>query len=265
MSELPQTDAAEAPLPVAGDSAAVLRLAVGATASQLSARVSVCRACPRLVDWREEVARTRRPAHREETYWGRPVPASGAIQPRVLIIGLAPSAHGANRTGLNFTGDRSGDTLFAGLRRAGLAINTEPTALRPDPRLPSVRIVAAVRCAPPANKPTAAERATCRPWLARDIALAWPSVRCVLVLGRFGYEALWPALQVAGVDVPDSRPRFGHGVQIKLHDGRTVICSYHVSPLNIATGRLTDDSLDEVLAIVAVLARAKQSRSSAVH
>jgi uracil-DNA glycosylase family 4 len=240
-------DPATALTPVAHTSADVAELAASARRMvTLDARVSVCRACPRLVQWREEVATTKRRAFADEPYWGRPVPGFGVADPAVLIVGLAPAAHGANRTGRNFTGDRSGDWLFAALYRAGLA--SSPVSRRADDglQLRHTRVVAAVRCAPPANKPTPVERDTCNPWLAREITLAWPTVRAVVVLGGFGWAALWPSLRAAGLAVPTQVPRFGHGVEVPLPDGRTVIGSYHVSQQNTFTGRLTEPMLDAV-------------------
>ncbi len=212
----------------------------------LDARVSVCRACPRLVEWREEVAVTKRRAFADQAYWGRPVPGFGVADPRILVVGLAPAAHGANRTGRNFTGDRSGDWLYASLYRTGLA--NQPTSVAADDGLElfDVRIVAAVRCAPPANKPTPQERDTCRPWLARELELVWSGVRAVVVLGGFGWAALWPALRAAGIQVPARVPDFGHGVEVPLPDGRVVLGCYHVSQQNTFTGRLTEPMLDAV-------------------
>ncbi|MDQ6938042.1 MAG: uracil-DNA glycosylase [Actinomycetota bacterium] len=213
----------------------------------LDARVSVCRACPRLVAWREEVATVKRRAFADETYWGRPAPGFGAHHPEILIIGLAPAAHGANRTGRMFTGDRSGDWLFAGLYRAGLASRPVSVHAGDGLRLDRVRIVAAVRCAPPANRPTPAERDTCAPWLVRELRLTWPTVRSVVVLGGFGWAALWPALRPAGVASPPRVPPFGHGTEVGLPDGRVVLGCYHVSQQNTFTGRLTEAMLDAVL------------------
>jgi len=212
----------------------------------IQARESVCRACPRLVEWREEVAQTKRRAFVDQTYWGRPVPGFGAVDPRLLIVGLAPAAHGANRTGRNFTGDRSGDWLYASLYRVGLA--NQPTSVSADDGLAlrGTYIAAAVRCAPPANAPTPVERDTCRPWLEREVQLLWPGIAAVVVLGGFGWSALWPALRGAGIELPESIPSFGHGVEVDV-DGRTVFGCYHVSQQNTFTGRLTEPMLDGVL------------------
>ncbi len=213
--------------------------------AELDERVSVCRACPRLVAWRESVAITKRRSYAEETYWARPVPGFGVTQPRVLIVGLAPGAHGANRTGRNFTGDRSGDWLYASLYRCGLANQPTSVSVSDGLQLFGTRVVAAVRCAPPDNKPSTEERDTCRPWLARELELVWPSVRCVVVLGGFGWAALWPALRAAGVPAPPPVPAFGHGVETVVDD-RTVLGCYHVSQQNTFTGRLTEPMLDAV-------------------
>ncbi len=238
---------------VAHTAADVSRLAASAaTGQELAARVSVCRACPRLVAWREEVAIVKRRAFADETYWGRPVPGFGDEQPQILIVGLAPAAHGANRTGRNFTGDRSGDWLYAALFRAGLA--NQPTSVDAADGLTlfGTRVVAAVRCAPPANKPTTMERDTCSPWLTRELHLCWPTVRVVVVLGAFGWASLWPALRVAAITLPSVIGRFAHGAEVELPAGPTVLGCYHVSQQNTFTGRLTAPMLD------AVFERAKQ-------
>jgi uracil-DNA glycosylase family 4 len=225
----------------------VVALAAGARRLPvLTARISVCSACPRLVAWRENVALVKRKAYLDEPYWGRPVPGFGAERPSILIVGLAPGAHGANRTGRNFTGDRSGDWLYASLYRTGLA--NQPTSVSADDGLElfGVNIVASVRCAPPDNKPTTTERDTCRPWLIRDLELLWPTVRAVVVLGGFGWAALWPALRAAGIATPLRVPAFAHGAEVELADGRTIIGCYHVSQQNTFTGRLTEEMLDDI-------------------
>jgi uracil-DNA glycosylase family 4 len=211
----------------------------------LNAELIGCRACPRLVAWREEVARVKRAAFADQTYWGRPVPGFGDPAARILVLGLAPAAHGANRTGRMFTGDRSGEWLYAALYRAGLA--NQPTSVAADDglRLRDTYITAPVRCAPPANKPTTVERDTCRTWLVRELNLLWPQLRVVVVLGGFGWAALWPALRAAGVELPARVPRFGHGVEADV-GGRTVLGCYHVSQQNTFTGRLTEPMLDAV-------------------
>ena len=218
-----------------------------AALADLAREVSACRACPRLVAWREQVAAERRAAFADQTYWGRPVPGFGDPAARVLIVGLAPAAHGGNRTGRMFTGDRSGDWLFAALHRAGLANQAASVSREDGLRLDGAYVTAAVRCAPPANKPTPAERDTCRSWLVRELQLLWPTVRSVVVLGGFGWSALWPALRESGADLPARVPAFGHGVEVGLGD-RVVIGCYHVSQQNTFTGRLTESMLDAVFA-----------------
>jgi uracil-DNA glycosylase len=226
---------------------------------QLDAASSTCRACPRLVAWREEVARVKRRSFADEPYWGRPVPGWGDANAEIAIVGLAPAAHGGNRTGRVFTGDRSGDWLFAALYRAGLA--AQPTSVRADDgqRLIGVRMVAAVRCAPPANKPTPQERDTCRPWLVRELQLLAPTLRVVVVLGGFGWQALLPNLAVAGYRLPRPLPRFGHGARLDLvdADGRAlyVIGCYHPSQQNTFTGKLTQAMLDDVLELAKKLVK----------
>jgi uracil-DNA glycosylase family 4 len=242
-------DPATPDTPVARSAAGVRRLARGsADLAQLTARSSVCRACPRLVAWREQVAVDKRKAFRDEVYWGRPTVGFGAPDPGVLVVGLAPAAHGGNRTGRVFTGDRSGDWLFAAMYRAGLA--NQPTSVHAGDGLAlrDARIVAAVRCAPPDNRPSTEERDACRGWLVREIELVWASVRSVVVLGGFGWAALWPALRAGGVAVPARVPAFGHGVEVPLPGGRAVFGCYHVSQQNTFTGRLTEAMLDDVFA-----------------
>jgi uracil-DNA glycosylase family 4 len=206
---------------------------------QVQADVVVCRACPRLVAWREQIARERRAAFRGEEYWGRPVPGFGDPDARVMIVGLAPAAHGANRTGRMFTGDRSGDFLYAALHRTGFANQPTSVAVGDGLRLDDVWISAPVKCAPPANKPTVEERDTCRPFLEREIAIVDP--RVFVALGAFGYQVLCAFLGVR------TRPPFGHGVDAALPDGRRILASYHVSQQNTFTGKLTEPMLDAVL------------------
>ncbi|MGA3487192.1 uracil-DNA glycosylase [Micromonosporaceae bacterium DT55] len=234
----------------------VVRLAAGADAlGALDTRIADCFACPRLVAWREEVAVVRRAAFRDQAYWGRPIPGFGPADARIAILGLAPAAHGGNRTGRIFTGDRSGDVLFAALHRAGLA--NQPTSVAADDglELRGTRIFAAVRCAPPANKPTPAERDTCAPWLHREIALIRPTLRVVVALGAFAWDAWWPAYrQVYGVASPSPKPRFGHAAHWAGTRGPHLLGCYHVSQQNTFTGRLTPAMLDEVLSRAKVLA-----------
>ena len=212
----------------------------------LEAEIVGCRACPRLVAWREEVGRVRRRAFADQEYWARPVPGFGDDDPWLVLVGLAPSAHGANRTGRVFTGDPSGDVLFAALHRAGLASQPRSAGRGDGMRLHGCRIAAAVRCAPPDNRPAPDERDRCRPYLVRELELC-PNARVLLALGAVGWEA---ALRTAGA--PRPWPRFGHGAEAPLA-GRTLLGSYHPSPQNVSTGRLTPAMLDEVLARAAAL------------
>ncbi len=241
-------DPADARTPVAVTGEDVRRLASGAsTLSDIDACVSVCRACPRLVEWRETVAAQKRRSFAAEPYWGRPVPGWGDPAARVLVVGLAPAAHGGNRTGRIFTGDRSGDWLFAALHRAGLATQPTSTVADDGQRLVDARLVAAVRCAPPANAPTPAERDTCAPWLDAELAALLPAARVMVVLGGFAWQAALGALSRRGLPVPRPRPRFGHGVEVEL-GSLLVIGSFHPSQQNTFTGRLTEPMLDAVFA-----------------
>ena len=226
--------------------------------ARLDERISRCRRCPRLVAWREQAAREKRPAYADQDYWGRPVPGFGPADARILLVGLAPAAHGANRTGRMFTGDRSGDWLFASLHRVGLANQAESVGVGDGMRLREVRMAAPVRCAPPANKPTPTERANCAPWLDRELAILAPTLRVVVALGAIGWQAALDALARAGWEVPRPRPRFGHGAEVALarsarpgrrragHDLVLLGC-FHPSPHNTFTGRLTEPMTDEVL------------------
>ncbi|MFS8520943.1 MAG: uracil-DNA glycosylase [Micromonosporaceae bacterium] len=215
----------------------------------LEESISHCRACPRLVAWREHVAATRRAAYADQVYWGRPVPGFGPTDARIALLGLAPAAHGGNRTGRIFTGDRSGDVLFAALYRAGLANQPVSTGRDDGLELYHTRVFSAVRCAPPANKPTPQERDTCAPWLHREVALLRPTLRVVVALGQFAWNAWWPTLTaVYGLPAPTPRPRFGHGELWFAGGAPRLLGCYHVSQQNTFTGRLTDAMLDEVLA-----------------
>jgi uracil-DNA glycosylase family 4 len=220
--------------------------------AELSARQSVCGACPRLVSWREQVAVQRRRSFLDEEYWGRPVAGWGADDPAILIVGLAPAAHGGNRTGRIFTGDRSGDWLFASLHRVGLA--AQPTSVRAGDgqALIGARMAATVRCAPPDNRPLPQERDNCLPWLSRELSFLRPSV--IVVLGGFGWQGLWPALREQGYPVPRPRPKFGHGAEVLLGETLLLGC-YHPSQQNTFTGRLTEPMLDAIFTRALAYAR----------
>ncbi len=272
-------DPATQATPVAASPAGVRALAATAgTLAELAARQSVCRACPRLVGWREQVAAEKRRSFAAERYWGRPVPGWGDDRPAVLIVGLAPAAHGGNRTGRIFTGDRSGDVLFGSLWRCGLAAQPASIAAGDGQRLLGTRMIAAVRCAPPANKPSVAERDTCAPWLAEEIAQVRASVSVIVCLGHFAWQAILPQLARAGFRLPRPRPAFGHGAEARLRaasgaggehqqaaapgdqgtgprapgasgggSGEVLLIGcYHPSQQNTFTGRVTEDMLDAV-------------------
>ncbi len=209
------------------------------TFDDLAADVTACRACPRLVAWREEVAAVKRAAYRDWTYWGRPVPGFGDPEARIVVVGLAPAAHGANRTGRMFTGDRSGDFLYASLHRVGLANQPDSTDREDGLALRDAYITAPVRCAPPQNKPSPDERDACRPFLVRELALL-QRAKVFVALGAIGYGAVAAELGVK------PRPKFAHGLEAPAPGDRMVVCSYHVSQQNTFTGRLTENMLDEV-------------------
>lgn len=212
----------------------------------LASEISACRRCPRLVAWREEVAVVKRASYRVEEYWGRPVPGFGDPGARLLVLGLAPAAHGANRTGRMFTGDRSGDWLYRAMHRAGFA--SSPVSEHRDDGLvlENAYVTAPVRCAPPANKPTAAERDNCREWLDRELDLLG-EVSVIVALGGFAFDHILRVLVGRGVAIPSPRPRFGHGREVST-SGPTVIGSYHPSQQNTFTGRLTEAMFDAVFA-----------------
>ena len=242
------TDHATAKTPIARSADDVVRLAGSApTLVRVDGRSSVCRACPRLVAWREQVANTKRPAFADETYWGRPITGWGDPRARIVVVGLAPAAHGGNRTGRIFTGDRSGDWLFAALHRAGLATQPTSTSAYDGQQLVDTRITLPVRCAPPANRPTPEERDTCAPWLHQELRLLQPTGRAFVVLGGFGWASTWSALRAIGAAVPSRVPAFAHGREVVLEGGPSVLGCYHVSQQNTFTGRLTEAMLDDVL------------------
>jgi uracil-DNA glycosylase len=213
----------------------------------LEARITRCRRCPRLVEWRERVAREKRAAFANERYWGRPLPGFGDPEARVFVLGLAPAAHGGNRTGRIFTGDRSGDWLFASLYRTGFA--NQPTSRHRGDGL-SLRgawVAAAVRCAPPANRPLPAERANCLPYAARELELIRPGV--IVCLGAYAWDAACRLLSLR------PKPRFAHGTEHAVERGPVLLGTYHPSQQNTFTGKLTEDMLDAVFTRAADLAR----------
>jgi uracil-DNA glycosylase family 4 len=209
--------------------------------------VCECRACPRLVTWREQVAVEKRASYRDQTYWGRGVPGFGDGKARIMVLGLAPAAHGANRTGRVFTGDRSGDWLFRAMHCAGLANQPESVSVDDGLTLTDAWVAAAVKCAPPDNKPLPDERDNCRPFLQRELALL-KRLNTVVCLGAFAYEA---ACSEFGVR---PRPKFGHGVVVEAPNGLTLVCSFHPSQQNTFTGRLTEPMLDDVFVTARTLA-----------
>jgi uracil-DNA glycosylase family 4 len=217
--------------------------------ARLERDVITCRACPRLVAWRELVAVEKRAAYRDEEYWGRPIPGFGDPEARIVVLGLAPAAHGANRTGRVFTGDRSGDWLFRAMHRAGLANQPESVSATDGLELHDAWVTAAVKCAPPANKPLPDERDACSTFLQRELSLL-SRTRVVVCLGQFGYQAACAHFGVR------PRPRFGHGVEVVIDGGPTLICSFHPSQQNTFTKRLTEPMLDAVFARAVELAGA---------
>lgn len=210
--------------------------------------ISTCRACPRLVEWREAVARDKRASFKDETYWGRAVPGFGDASARILVLGLAPAAHGANRTGRMFTGDRSGDWLYRAMHKCGLANQPLSTDRSDGLELTNAYVAAVVRCAPPDNKPTPVERDTCRGFLTRELALL-AQLKVVVCLGSFAYDAACREFAVR------PKPKFGHGVVVDA-ETVTLVCSYHPSQQNTFTGKLTETMLDDVFSVAVRLAQA---------
>src|SRR5690625_3802991 len=245
-------DQATPETPVATSAAQVTELAAGARdVTELVAPTTVCQACPRLVDWREEVAETRQKSFADQPYWGRPIASSGVEEPEIAVIGLPPSAHGRNRTGRQCTRDPSGHWIFAALHRAGFANQPTSVDAADGLELEHVRMIPAVHCAPPQNKPTPQERDTCAHWLHREVDLVTPNLRVVFTLGSFAWSAALRAARALGWQVPKPQPKFGHGSEAVLHtrDGEPVVLlgCYHVSQRNTQTGALTVEMLDAVL------------------
>ena len=216
--------------------------------------MTTCRRCPRLVEWRERVALEKRAAFKDEEYWGRPLPGFGDPSARIYVLGLAPAAHGGNRTGRVFTGDRSGDWLYAAMHRAGLANQAESVHADDGLRLADAFVAAAVRCAPPANKPTPRERDNCLPYTQEELALL-ARVSVIVCLGGFAWDA---ALRVTGSKARP-RPKFGHGAEHELPEGRTLLGCYHPSQQNTFTGRLSEQMMDDVFTRAVALANAVRS------
>ncbi|MGB5431656.1 MAG: uracil-DNA glycosylase [Acidimicrobiia bacterium] len=218
----------------------------------LTDEVISCRRCPRLVEWRELVAIEKRAAFADEEYWGRPVPGFGDPEAHVVIVGLAPAAHGANRTGRMFTGDRSGDWLYRAMWRAGFANRAESTTTGDGLVLTGAWVTAPVRCAPPENRPSVAERDLCASWFNRELDILEPTA--LVALGDFAYRSIWRYLVDRRYDVPRPRPRFAHGLEVAVPSGPVVIASFHPSQQNTFTGRLTEEMLDAVFARARVVA-----------
>ena len=215
------------------------------TLAVLNAEVAVCRRCSRLVAWRERVARDKRAAFAGEDYWGKGVPSFGDFEATILVVGLAPAAHGANRTGRMFTGDRSGDWLYSALYRAGLANQAAGRSADDGLELRGVYVTAAVRCAPPGNKPTPEERRNCRPYLERELdELAM--VKVIVALGGFAFSQVLRIHRDRGVEIAKPAPRFGHGVEVALGEGTVLLGSYHPSQQNTFTGKLTESMFDSI-------------------
>jgi uracil-DNA glycosylase len=242
---------------LSGDAPELLALRTGldpdSALARLEDRVTRCRRCPRLVAWREQVAREKRASFAAETYWGRPVPGFGDPRAKVYILGLAPAAHGGNRTGRVFTGDRSGDWLFASLHRTGFASQPASTHLGDGLRLDGAFVGAAVRCAPPANKPLPQERDNCLPYAQEELSLL-DDAGVIVCLGQFGWDA---ACRLLGLR---PKPRFGHGAEHALGDGRHLLATFHPSQQNTFTGKLTEPMLDAVFLRARELARLRPPR-----
>jgi len=213
--------------------------------SILSASITECMRCPRLVAWREQTAAEKRASFAGEEYWGKPVPGFGDPEARVAVVGLAPAAHGANRTGRMFTGDRSGDWLYRAMFRAGFANQPTSSGIDDGLRLTGAWVTAPVRCAPPANRPTIAERDNCRSWFDAELALL--NAEVFIALGDYAYRAVWRHLADTGLALPRPRPSFSHGLEVAVPGGPVIVVSYHPSQQNTFTGRLTEGMLDAVI------------------
>ena len=228
-----------------------LRGALATNLKTIDKQLINCKKCPRLVSWRREVAITKRKAYQSESYWGKPVPGFGPSDAKLLVVGLAPGAHGANRTGRIFTGDSSGDWLYQALFNADLAKQAESISLNDGQKLFGTRITCAVHCVPPDNKPTSEEINTCGDWFAKEVNALFPTVRAYLALGNIAWQATIRTLSHLGEELPRKRPKFGHGANFKFQgsDGniRLVIGSYHPSQQNTFTGKLTRSQLDFVV------------------
>ena len=212
----------------------------------LNQEINGCRRCPRLVEWRETAAIDKRAAFSDEDYWGRPVGGFGDPAAQVVVVGLAPAAHGANRTGRMFTGDRSGDWLYRAMWRSGFASQPESTGRDDGLTLSGAWVTAAVKCAPPQNKPSVDERDTCAVWLDRELDVLEPAV--LVALGDFSYRSIWRHLGDRGHALPKPRPRFAHGLAVTVPNGPVLLTSFHPSQQNTFTGRLTEEMLDSVFA-----------------
>ena len=235
--------------------------AEGEALSRLNRKIVDCTRCPRLVAWREKVGREKRKAFQHEEYWARPVPGFGDPAARLLVFGLAPAAHGANRTGRVFTGDRSGDWLFSALHRAGFANQPRSEHRGDGLRLNDAFVTAAVKCAPPDNRPAPGERRNCAPYARAEVE-ALRGLRVLLCLGGFGWAQAFRILDSTGREVPRPRPAFGHGAEVALPGGLTVLGSYHPSQQNTFTGRLTEEMLDNVLSRARTLLAPEPERAS---
>lgn len=215
-----------------------------ASLQRLDKQIITCTKCPRLVEWREEVATSKRKSYRDQIYWGKPVPGFGPADARIVIAGLAPGAHGANRTGRVFTGDSSGDWLYAALHKSGLA--NQPTSKSKDDGLTlnSVRVLTAVRCAPPENKPTLDERDNCEPWFVTELQLL-TQARVFIALGTFAWDSIWRALRELGLPLPKKKVPFAHGARLEFGDYLLLGC-YHPSQQNTFTGKLKPGEMERI-------------------